>query len=79
MAKSDRKLAKAQAHGGPFQDHRGGVEAKEGLLSSFSFIIFLLLLELTEIAWHSIQVLIKISGVAIPKQKNIKKNRYINK
>lgn len=30
MAKLDREPAQAQTHGGSFQDHRGGAEAKEG-------------------------------------------------
>lgn len=30
MAEPDREPTQAQTHGGPFQDHGGGAEAKEG-------------------------------------------------
>lgn len=38
VAKPDREPAQAQTHGGPFQDHRGGAEAKEGM-SHIQFFI----------------------------------------
>lgn len=59
MAKPDREPAKAQTHGGPFQDHRGGVETKEGKLFS-PLLILCPYPEVTTNEWRTALIPIKL-------------------